>query len=239
MSPRQNKGLRPQIVFTSDFHELVRGDLIPGACKILYDPLRLVEGRSYDNPPDIRVSVRFHPVGGSWDGTLVIPSRVNLGLLADPCGEGVMCEGWFNIPPGCEELEIWFSTCRDGRTFWDTEFGKNYWMRFTLHDLDIKKAKRRAFRGKGSSQDALDCLVESVPGVQRMTLRLTLTNPTGHPRTETEMAVVPKEGAAKLWSTPVSGIPIPKGATAAFDLVYYVEGRKQTDDNQGRWYVAD
>jgi hypothetical protein len=25
----------------------------------------------------------------------------------------------------------------------------------------------------------------------------------------------------------------------AFDVIYIVAGRKYTDDNQGRWYIAD
>ncbi|MBK7003097.1 MAG: hypothetical protein IPH35_25215 [Rhodoferax sp.] len=43
----------------------------------------------------------------------------------------------------------------------------------------------------------------------------------------------------KTWSTPAGGIPVPKGATVAFDVVYCVDGRVFTDDNQGRWYIAD
>ena len=52
---RANQGSRPQITFTSDFHELVTGDLVPGPCALRYDPLRLVElGDDADEPHHIR-----------------------------------------------------------------------------------------------------------------------------------------------------------------------------------------
>jgi hypothetical protein len=150
-----------------------------------------------------------------------------------------MAEVEFQIPTGCDELEMWFSSDQDGATKWDSECGQNYWMRFTLNDLDIRKAATRAASSLGGAGDAFDCVVESVPEVERMTLRRNLTNPTGYPRSETPMSQIPGKGTKKLWSTPESGIPIPKGATVAFDLVYFVGGHKQTDDNQGCWYVAD
>ena len=34
---RRGQGYKPKLIFTSDFHELVNGDLIPGPCLLRYD----------------------------------------------------------------------------------------------------------------------------------------------------------------------------------------------------------
>jgi hypothetical protein len=36
-----------------------------------------------------------------------------------------------------------------------------------------------------------------------------------------------------------AALAVPKDAAVVFDLVYRVGGREFTDDNQGRWYLAD
>jgi hypothetical protein len=106
-----------------------------------YDPVRLVSASTHARDLQIKAFVRFHPCGGVWEGILTVPARVPLGLLADPYGQGFMLETTFTIPPGNDELEIWFSYINpDGNICWDSEFGQNYWLRFPLHDIEINKA---------------------------------------------------------------------------------------------------
>src|SRR5271165_5910321 len=105
MMTRSNRGKRPQITFTSDFHELVVGDLAPGPCVLRYDPLRLVAAVTHGRRLEVWSFIRFHPCGGGWEGVAGVPARVPLGLLADPAGQGYMLESSFTIPPGCDELE--------------------------------------------------------------------------------------------------------------------------------------
>ncbi len=240
MIQRQNQDRRPQIFFTSDFHELVRGDFQPGPCVLRYDPLRLIpRDELHDENHHVQAHVRFHPVGGGWDGAMTVPANAPVEQLADPAGTGFMLETAFTLPPGGVELEVWFScTHADGSVHWDSARGKNFWLRFGLEDLAINRAKVVAAKKKTAAQDALKLEISSAPAVDRLVVRWRLTNLPGSVRTESSLGGTVGEGLRKTWSTPPDGIPVPKGATVAFDIVYFVAGRKYTDDNQGRWYIA-
>jgi len=78
-----------------------------------------------------------------------------------------------------------------------------------------------------------------VEKVETVSLRWRLPSVAGSARQTTPLQAVVAKGPAKTWQTPAGGVPIPAGATVVFDLVYSVGGRSYTDDNQGRWYVAD
>ena len=241
MQLRQNKGSRPQITFTSDFHELVQGDLVPGPCVLRYDPLRLVTiGDAATENHHIRAYVRFHPVGVEWQGTLDLPAGLPLADLADATGQGFMLTTTFDIPEGCDELEVWFScTHDDGQTHWDSDMGKNHWLRFGLSDLALKSAKVKAAKKKTAAQDALEFEFTTKAKVESVNVRWRLTNRPQAPRVVTPLVCASAAATGKTWSAPEGGIPVPKGAVIAFDVVYRVDGRDFTDDNQGRWYIAD
>lgn len=238
MPLRQNAGSSPQVTFTSDFHELVQGDLIPGPCTLRYDPLRLVAlGDAATERHVIRAHVRFQPMGKEWqDGMELLPGQP-LAELADVAGQGFMVSTTFTIPEGCDELEIWFCcTHPDGQTHWDSDFGKNFWLRFGLADLSIETAHVKV---GSAAQDGLHFQLTARAAVDSLQVRWWLTNVPSFPRQTTPLSVSSTSGNRRSWSTPPSGIPVPKGATVAFDFVYRVGGRDFTDDNQGRWYVAD
>lgn len=241
MIHRQSQDRDPQIVFTSDFHELVQGDLKPGPCAIRYDPLRLIpRAEINDENHHIKANIRFHPLGGLAELEMVVPANAPVEQLADAAGQGFMLEATFNLPAGCNTLEAWFScTHEDGSVHWDSRMGKNYWLRFALEDLDIKQARVVAAKKKATAQDALKIEITSDPAVDRLVVRRRLTHPSGYPRVETSLTGTVTEGTRKTWSTPPEGIAVPKGATVVFDVVYFIAGHKYTDDNQGRWYVAE
>ena len=241
MQLRQNKGSRPQITFTSDFHELVQGDLVPGPCVLRYDPLRLVTlGDAATEHHNIRTYVRFHPVGVEWQGTMDLPEGLPLADLADATGQGFMLTTSFEIPEGCDELEVWFScTHDDGQTHWDSDHGKNHWLRFGLADLSLKSAKVKPAKKKTAAQDALEFEFTTKADIESVNVRWRLTNRPHAPRVVTPLVCAAATTTGKTWSAPEGGIPVPKGAVIAFDVVYRVDGRDFTDDNQGRWYIAD
>jgi hypothetical protein len=240
MQLRQNAGSRPQITFTSDFHELVQGDLVPGPCVLRYDPLRLVTlGDAATETHHIRAYVRFHPGGSEWQGAMELPAGLPLADLADASGQGFMLTTTFNIPAGADELEVWFScTHDDGQTHWDSDHGKNHWLRFGLADLSLKTAKVKSSKKKTAAQDALEFEFATKPKVESVEVRWRVTSIPGFPRQTSHLVATPT-AAGKTWTAPAGGIPVPKGATVAFDVVYGVAGRQHTDDNQGRWYIAD
>lgn len=239
MQLRTNKGASPQITFTSDFHELVQGDLIPGACTLRYDPLRLVElGEATGNSHEIRAHVRCHPVGVEWQGVLQLPAGLPLAELADPTGDGFMLTTTFEIPEGCDELEVWFScTHPDGETHYDSDFGKNHWLRFGLSDLSLKSAK--VSPGKSGVEDAFTLDITSKPAVESVEVRWRITSNPAFPRQVAPLVASAGASSGKTWAAPGGAISVAKGATIAFDIVYRVGGRFYTDDNQGRWYIAD
>ncbi len=242
MQPRQNERSRPQITFTSDFHELVQGDLIPGPCVLRYDPLRILEiNEAVEQSHVIRAHTRFHPGGSEWHGALTLPAGLPLAEMADPTGQGIMLTTTFDIPNGTTELEVWFScTHPDGYTHWDSDFGKNYWLRFGLKDLNIEFAKvHHPAASRPTPVDVFEFKCSSRPSVDSMSLRWRVTSIPGFVRQTTALVNAPDGPEAKIWSTPTGGIEVPEGATIAFDIVYSVRGRSYTDDNQGRWYIAD
>jgi hypothetical protein len=234
---RQNKGKRPQITFTSDFHELVQGDLVEGRCVLRYDPLRLLPATDRGGAHQIEAHVRFHPGGTEWHQLLSVPAATPLATLADPTGQGFMLETDFAIPPGANELEVWFS-CRhpDGQVDWDSDFGHNHWLRFPLHDLDLTKGE--VVKGRtGAAGDALAVAVTSVLDIDGVDVRWRVTSAPGSTRDRAPLRLASADARSKNWET--AGVVVPRGATVVFDLVYRVGLREYADDNQGRWYLAD
>lgn len=235
---RHSVGHCPQLTFTSDFHELVQGDLLPGPCRLRYDPLRLLGEDNRNAQHEIHAHIRFHPGGGEWQDDLIVPANARLKDLADPAGQGLMLETTFTLPSHCKELEAWFScTHADGHTHWDSNFGKNYWLRFPLHDLEIKTAQIRS-PTKKAAEDAFVLEVLSVNSVDAIDVRWRLPNVPDEPRRSASLSASAGAGGKKSWR-PALPIQVPHQGTVVFDLVYSVEGRKFTDDNQGRWYLAD
>jgi hypothetical protein len=233
---RHSIGRRPQLTFTSDFHELVQGDLTPGPCVLRYDPLRLLAADNSNERHEIRVWLRFHPSGGSWQGSLLVPENSHLKDLADPAAQGFMVETPFPLPPGCEEIEAWFCCEHHGRADWDSDHGNNFWLRFALHDLKIGAAQvRPAPSAAGSS---FELQVDSTAAVEALDVRWRLPAQPEEGRRTHSMAVIGRSGGRKQWRNTVP-IGVPKDAAVVFDLVYRVSGREFTDDNQGRWYLAD
>lgn len=235
---RYSIGHRPQLTFTADFHELVEGDLIPGPCVLRYDPLRLIQNRPEGASYEIQAYLRFHPEGGAWEGRSLVPAAAPLEDMADPSGQGYMLESSFPLSTGCEEIEAWFScTYPDGSTHWDSAHGNNYHLRFPLHDLHIEEA-RVLPRAQDSSHDAFNLKVTGVAAVESMRVRWRIPKVSRDLRQETPLVATASTAAGRLWKLSTE-ILVPHGAAVVFDLVYGVRQREYTDDNQGRWYVAD
>jgi hypothetical protein len=237
---RANRGSRPQITFTSDFHELVTGDLVPGPCTLRYDPLRLVTlGDAAQEAHHVRAHIRFHPLRTEWQGLLELPAGLPLADLADTTGQGFMLNTTFTLPEGCDELEVWFSCTQEtGETHWDSDYGQNHWLRFGLSDLALDSAKIVPSKTKKSPQDSFEITLTTHPRVEDVKVRWRLTTSSAFPRQISPLVVRGESADRRTWSAPSGGIPVPTGATLAFDLVYTVAGRPHTDDNQGRWYLA-
>lgn len=232
---RQSVGRRPQLTFTSDFHELVQGDLVPGPCVLRYDPLRLLAADNCNERHEIHASLRFHPSGGSWEGSLIVPPNAQLKDLADPAAQGFMLETTFPLPSGCQEIEAWFSCEHHGQTDWDSNHGANFRLRFPLQDLQITQARVRAGEGAAGS---FEVHVDSIAAAESVEVRWRLPAQPEEGRRRNSLSVVGHDNGRKQWRNTAT-LAVPKDAAVVFDLVYRVAGREFTDDNQGRWYLAD
>lgn len=240
MLKRRGKGQDPQCVFTSDFHQLVRGDLLYGRCVIRYDPHRIVPHDEIPTLPatqqPILAAVRFHPAGTVWQGELRFPAGSGIVPDEDPTGQGTMLEIECGIPEGCDELECWFSYVDStGQTRWDSAGGSNFWLRFPTHDLEIMKAEISG--APGGALDTFHLEVESLPAVASIAVRWRYANAINDARHQ-QALVEAEEGAKKRWTLPAASAGVAWDTPLAFDLVYSVNGHFYTEDNGGGWFVV-
>jgi hypothetical protein len=236
---RRGTGYKPKLTFTSDFHQLVFGDLIPGPCLLRYDPLRIVPGEEIGYLPKtqrpVTAHIRFHPSGEISEVEMRFRPAAWLTVDEDPTGSGTMLQTHFDLPQGCHELECWFSYFDDqGQAKWDSAMGANYWLRFPTFDLDITAASVVAQPGTPFDLFQLD--VESVPEIDSINVRWRYTNAINDARYKWPLAATLLAGR-KRW-TLGKGAEVATNTTLAFDLVYTSSGHQYTDDNQGTWYVV-
>lgn len=236
MITNRGKGHLPQIVFTSDFHELVRGDLFGDQCVLRYDPHRIVPPAEIADLPitqrPILAFIRFHPTGQSWAGQMRFVPGARLMVDADPTGGGTMVEIRFPISKDCEELECWFSYADgSGTTHWDSGMGKNFWLRFPSHDLELVSAQKDA-------SGHLKLEVDSLPVVDAIDLRWRYTQPAGYLRELCPLESTTLATGRKRWSPPQGAISMASNSPILFDLIYTVGEHKFTDDNEGTWYLV-
>jgi hypothetical protein len=241
MLHRRGKGHKPQLIFTSDFHELVRGDLITGPVVLRYDPYRIVPPQEMAELPATQRPVtaycRFHPHAHTWQGDMRFPRAHRLQVDYDSTGQGTVFEIEFPLPNGCSEIECWFSYVDNrGATRWDSEMGANYWMRFPSHDLDIRTADLVDL--PDDPQNRFKLQVDSVSEVDSMLIRWRYTAFPADPRHQQGLISRATDAVRKSWTPAGGALGIASKTPIAFDLVYTVGAHQFTDDNEGTWYVV-
>ena len=232
---RRGQGYRPRLTFTLDFHELVVGDLVSGPCTLRYDPLRIVPRDAVPLLPrtqrPVVAHIRFHPSGQLSEIEMRFRRAGWLNVDEDPTGDGTMLQAGFDLPEGCRELECWFSYVDDnGESRWDSEMGANYWLRFPIFDLPSIEPAVIARLDKPLDLFRLE--VQAVPEVSAVNVRWRYTNAINTERFERQLTRV-----GGKWNLG-DGAEVASNTPLAFDLVYFVNNHKYTDDNQGTWYVV-
>jgi hypothetical protein len=237
---RRGLEYKPRLTFTSDFHQLVNGDLIPGPCVLRYDPHRIVPreeiaGLSSTQKP-IEAHVRFHPSGELWEKGLLFRHASRLIVDEDPTGQGTMLETEFPLPRDCDELELWFSYVgNQGEQKWDSALGQNYWLRFPTHDLQIAEAK--VIARDDTALDLFKLEVDSVPALESIDVRWRYTNAINDARYQRPLQLK-SSAERKRWVLSNDDSGVASNTPLAFDLVYQAGGHTYTDDNQGTWYIV-
>lgn len=227
----------PHLLFTLDFHELVKGKLQPGVpCDIDYDPRRLfpsaIPYRQGDPAWPVTAHISMSPSGQTQDLALESPSGVVDHPIVRLDGQGSMLRGTFSPVVGTAELSVWFSgQSPDGTRYFDSEFEANYHFRFSQLDLRLKEAK--VINQPNSPWSRLLIVIEAVSAVEKILIRYRILN-SDQPNREIECWAAQ---TGEHWDAGNARLPF--DAVVAFDIVYYVGGRKFKDDNNGNYYLCE
>jgi hypothetical protein len=227
------------LIFTLDFHEMVRGKLRRNEkCTLHYDPLRLasgIPGYIHGSPDfEFTAGIEFKP-----SGTVTLPLKSITGILDNPVvlenGRGSMLSGDFIIPPDADEIIAWISMKdKNGDVLYDSDYGRNF--HFRLIDLDVQVTKSTVVNKKkqGTAVFTLDAV--TAPDVEKVLLRYRVTNGPD-PLTENPVVLTPgpKKKGRLSWS---SDIPVPFDAVLIYDLIYVVGGNKFKIENNGNYFIA-
>jgi hypothetical protein len=241
MSERISRGKPPHIVFTYDFHQLVYGELLADRdCTLSYDPFRIVpadDAYQFGDPSrPIIAHVQYQPSPSVHD--IVLQSRTGTlhDVDIDYTGQGSMLHGQFHILAHCEEVVAWFSyQDRTGRTRWDSDYGANYRFRLVSEDLKFLNSEVES----GDAVDQLKVQLAAAPAIEWVIVRYRIVNDLTKSTQEYLVELSPTNqrdsDGGRLWSL---AIPLPRGAVVAYDVLYFVSGRRFKDDNSGRYFVA-
>lgn len=239
MIKRSFGGLPPRITFTSDFHELVHGDLRPGTnVRLRYDPARIVppgEGYVFGDPEHrIAVHVIFPP---SQD-VVSIPLHSRTGMLTDPdtdvTGAGSMLTATIHVPDPATAMIVWFTHDGPyGPTNYDSDFGRNFHFGFVSQQIVLLAATVGAGE---SGADSFTVKVATVPEVPHVAVRVRVVGA----QTSSDHDLKPSGERQKdgwpVWE--LDPVAIPKGAAVRFKLYYWIGDIRYKDDNYGQYYLA-
>lgn len=242
MTQRINQSNAPQLIFTADFHQLLRGRLAPGStCTIRYDPDRIVPpGDDYvfgEPARPVVAHLQFQRHGPLTDLTLASAAGLLDYAPTTVTGQGPMLHGVFDVPADAEWVMVWFSfTGADGAVRYDSNNGANSLFRFQHDDIELLEAA--VSTGADAPLSYFTCRVEADASVEAITVRYRVTNSsTPHDYPDAPLLrTSPSSAGRAVWE--LTGTPVPQGSVVAFDLLYYVGGRRFKDNNQGRYFIA-
>ena len=239
MIERAFTGLPPRITFTSDYHELVRGDLKPGtAMRLRYDPARIVPaGHGYvfgDPAHRIKAHIIFLP---SQD-VVTVPLLSHAGVLINPVtdvtGVGNMLTATAAVPDNAATIVMWFTHDSPyGPTNYDSDEGRNF--HFGFNSKQIRPLMATVGPDAGGA-DRFTVRVAVIPEVQRVVAHMRIVSETKS--TDQDLAQT-REQEADGWPVwALAPVPIPNGAVVRFKLYYWLGHVRYKDDNDGLDYLA-
>jgi len=232
-----------ELIFTRDFREYIRGRFQPGlTATIRYDPFRVV-------PPDdgYRLGDPERPViahlqckehGPVMDVTLGSPAGIPDCIPAAEYDRAPKLRGEVVIPGDADWVSVWFSyKGAGGRVYHDSNFGKNFRLRFYRDELEVLQTD--VIDDPGQTQARFVCRVAASSCVQRLIARYRVVNrqPVA-PDTSVDLRRTGEldDHGHSIWET--HDVLVPKGAVVAYDLVYFADDRAFKNDNQGNYFLA-
>lgn len=241
MIERVHAGKPAQITFTNDFHELVTGDLRPGAAvDVRYDPQRIVpadEPYLFGDPSrPIVAHARFRDGDQPTERPLESKTGIVVHPDVDVTGQGSMLSTSFAVPENAERVTLWFSyPGAAGDTSYDSDYGANYCFGFPCRQIVVLAATVTDDPRASSADFALS--VAADPAVEEVAVRYyVVADPacTKNYATLRRTEESDPEGRA-VWSV---SVPVPRQAVVRFGLFYRIGPHRFEDDDGGHYYLA-
>lgn len=223
--------------FTSDFHELLRGCLLPGRdVRLRYDPLRIIPPEdSYvfgDPARPVTAHLRF-----GAPGNLSVTLESAVGMLPDRqpdiTGEGPMLTATVDVPPDASELEVWFSFEGADGTVHDSDGGVNFHFGFPRAQISVIKAD--VIRGTAADHFTLE--VCAVGDIHRLEARIHPAKHGAFPSFNADLEPAGDIGEGlRLWI--LKDVSVIVGQILRFKLYYWIGDIRYKEDNDGLYYLA-
>ena len=242
MINRAQAGQPAVITFTSDFHELVTGDLRPERpVTFRYDPRRIIPRdepcRLGDLKRPIMAHVQFGQRQPATSQTLTSPVGMIEHPVHDPTGQRFALMARFDIPADAEEVIVWFSyQALSGEMYYDSDYGANYHFSFVSNHLEVAAATVVSDPQTASSRFAVTVATDDK--IDAVAVRyLAVSDPTfGKDESSLQPTGQRDAQGRRLWA--VTDLPAPPQATVRFKIYYWLGGQCYKDDNAGHYYLA-
>lgn len=222
--------------FTSDFHELLRGCLLPGHdVQLRYDPLRIVPpGDSYVFGDPARAITAHASFGAPGELSVVLESAV--GMLPDRqpeiTGEGPMLTATIDVPAYASELELWFSFETGAGTVYDSDLGSNFHFGFPRAQISVLKADV-----SGEKKPKFILEVSAVSDVHHVAVRIHPAKPGDFAPFDANLEDIDAlSNGWRRWT--LNDVNVPAGEIVRFKLYYWIGDRRYKEDNDGIYYLA-
>jgi hypothetical protein len=242
MKARADTGKPAHIRFTHDWHELLGGDLRPGAALVLrYDPARVVpehDGYVFGDPKrPVTAWIDF----GDGAPPLAVILQSDAGVLHTPdrdvTGHGSMLSTRLQVPAEATGVSVWFSyLARSGTVCVDDDHGARFRFGFCAHDLALRDAWVTEEAGDAAARFGVEVGAHADVSAVRVSWRVLGANDAGAQEADLQSSGVTEPGGWTLWR--IDAIAVPKGAKVRFKLFYWRGGARLKDDNAGQYYLA-
>ncbi len=242
MIERTHAGKPALITFTSDFHELVIGDLRPdNPVTLRYDPKRIIpQDENYlfgDSKRPIIAHVQFGK--GKPESSQVLISQIGIieNPVNDPTGHRSVLTARFDIPADAEELIVWFSyLAQSGEMHYDSDEGANFRFGFASDDITVLDAT--VVSDPQTPYSGFAVTVAANDKIEAISVRYRVV---GDPTFGKNEKPLQKTGqhddeGRSIWE--VAGLTVPYRATVRFKIYYWIGGQRYKDDDSGHYYLA-
>lgn len=242
MGHRPWLGKPAEITFTSDFHEIVAGDLRPGLPVLLrYDPHRIIppeEPYRFGDPGRAVIAhLQFHDEASPLDVALLSPAGVIACPDVDPTGQGSMLSAQVAVPADADVLIAWFSCAgAAGTRLYDSDFGANY--RFGFPSREITAVEATVTPRPDEPFDRFAVGVETALSVEAASVPYVLLADRDCIKHEIRLHRAAEANAPPGRRRWIASIDVPHEPIVRYKVCYWIGGRRLLDDNAGAWYVA-